>query len=119
MWISTKSVYDCFVLQLIVEKERSSEDLWNIALSLGVADRVRAPQSWWRFPGNQVGFKQGVLQFRRLKSGIPSTHLLRGSELRAHRRFRRDRPEEPPTSSSPSVTARLPIPVGRSLIRTP
>jgi integrase len=39
---------------------------------------------------DQVDFKAGVLQVVRRKSGTPSTHPLRGPEIRALRRLRRE-----------------------------
>lgn len=41
---------------------------------------------------DMVDLKQGLLHVRRLKNGVSSTHPLRGSELRALRRLRRDYP---------------------------
>jgi type 1 fimbriae regulatory protein FimB/type 1 fimbriae regulatory protein FimE len=38
----------------------------------------------------QVDLKAGLLHVTRLKNGVPSTHPLRGPELRALRRLRRD-----------------------------
>lgn len=43
----------------------------------------------------QVDLKQGLLHVRRLKNGLPSTHPLRGIELRALRQIRRDYPDTP------------------------
>lgn len=42
---------------------------------------------------DQVDFKGGLLHVRRSKNGTPSTHPLRGPELRALRQLRRDWPE--------------------------
>ena len=39
---------------------------------------------------DMVDLKQGLLHVRRLKNGVGSTHPLRGSELRALRRLKRD-----------------------------
>lgn len=39
---------------------------------------------------DQVDFKQGLLHVNRLKNGTPSTHPLRGPEIRALRRLQRD-----------------------------
>lgn len=41
----------------------------------------------------QVDLKTGLLHVTRLKNGVPSTHPLRGPELRALRQLRRDWPE--------------------------
>ena len=41
---------------------------------------------------DMVDLKQGLLHVRRLKNGVDSTHPLRGTELRALRRLRRDYP---------------------------
>jgi type 1 fimbriae regulatory protein FimB/type 1 fimbriae regulatory protein FimE len=41
----------------------------------------------------QVDLRQGLLHVRRRKNGLPSTHPLRGPELRALRKLRRDDPE--------------------------
>ena len=41
----------------------------------------------------QVDLKQGLLHVRRLKNGLPSTHPLRGIELRALRQIKRDYPD--------------------------
>jgi len=43
----------------------------------------------------QVDLKQGLLHVRRLKNGLPSTHPLRGVELRALRQLKRDYPDSP------------------------
>lgn len=43
----------------------------------------------------QLDLKQGLLHVRRLKNGIPSTHPLRGIELRALRQLKRDYPDSP------------------------
>lgn len=43
----------------------------------------------------QVDFKQGLLHVSRLKNGLPSTHPLRGPELRALRRLQREMPPLP------------------------
>lgn len=39
---------------------------------------------------DQVDLEQGLLHVSRLKNGVPSTHPLRGPELRALRRLRRE-----------------------------
>ena len=44
---------------------------------------------------DQVGLDQGRLHVHRLKRGTASTHPLRGPELRALRRLRRDYPDTP------------------------
>jgi type 1 fimbriae regulatory protein FimB/type 1 fimbriae regulatory protein FimE len=44
---------------------------------------------------DQVDLKQGLLHVRRSKNGSPSTHPLRGPEIRALRRLQRDYPETP------------------------
>ena len=41
----------------------------------------------------QVDLKAGLPHVQRLKHGVPSTHPLRGPELRALRQLRRDWPE--------------------------
>lgn len=43
----------------------------------------------------QVDLGQGLFHVARLKNGVPSTHPLRGPELRALRRLERDYPETP------------------------
>lgn len=43
----------------------------------------------------QVDLRQGLLHVRRRKNGLPSTHPLRGPELRALRKLLRDTPETP------------------------
>ena len=43
----------------------------------------------------QVDLEAGLLHVRRLKNGTDSTHPLRGPEIRALRRLRRDYPETP------------------------
>ena len=43
----------------------------------------------------QVDLHLGLLHVRRRKNGLPSTHPLRGPELRALRQLRRDDPETP------------------------
>ena len=44
---------------------------------------------------DQVDLDQGLLHVTRLKGGTASTHPLRGPELRALRRLRRDYPDTP------------------------
>ena len=44
---------------------------------------------------DQVDLKAGTLHVNRLKSGVPSTHPLRGPELRRLRQLRRDYPDGP------------------------
>jgi type 1 fimbriae regulatory protein FimB/type 1 fimbriae regulatory protein FimE len=44
---------------------------------------------------DQVDLKAGLLHVNRLKNGVPSTHPLRGPELRLLRQLRRDYPEGP------------------------
>lgn len=44
---------------------------------------------------DQVDLNQGLLHVARTKNGTPSTHLLRGPELRALRRLQRDYPDTP------------------------
>jgi type 1 fimbriae regulatory protein FimB/type 1 fimbriae regulatory protein FimE len=41
---------------------------------------------------DQIDLKQGLLHVTRLKNGVPSTHPLRGPELRALRQIQRDYP---------------------------
>jgi integrase len=43
----------------------------------------------------QADLKAGLLHVNRLKNGVPSTHPLRGPELRALRQLRRDWPDSP------------------------
>lgn len=43
----------------------------------------------------QVDLRQGLLHVRRCKKGLPSTHPLRGPELRALRKLLRDAPDTP------------------------
>jgi type 1 fimbriae regulatory protein FimB/type 1 fimbriae regulatory protein FimE len=43
----------------------------------------------------QIDFAQGLLHISRLKNGVPSTHPLRGPELRALRRLRREQGTSP------------------------
>lgn len=43
----------------------------------------------------QADLKAGLLHVNRLKKGVPSTHPLRGPELRALRQLRRDWPDSP------------------------
>ena len=43
----------------------------------------------------QVDLTQGLVHITRRKNGVPSVHPLRGPELRALRRLRRDYPETP------------------------
>lgn len=43
----------------------------------------------------QLDLQQGLLHVRRRKNGLPSTHPLRGPELRALRRLLREYPETP------------------------
>ncbi len=44
---------------------------------------------------DQVDLKQGLLHVRRQKNGVPSTHPLRGPEIRALRQLQRDYPDTP------------------------
>ena len=41
---------------------------------------------------DQIDLKQGLLHVNRVKNGVPSTHPLRGPELRALRQVQRDYP---------------------------
>ncbi len=43
----------------------------------------------------QIDLKQGLLHVNRVKNGAPSTHPLRGPEIRALRRLQRDYPGIP------------------------
>jgi len=43
----------------------------------------------------QIDLKAGLLHVQRIKNGVPSTHPLRGPELRALRQLQRDWPESP------------------------
>jgi type 1 fimbriae regulatory protein FimB/type 1 fimbriae regulatory protein FimE len=43
----------------------------------------------------QVDLRQGLVHVRRRKNGLPSTHPLRGPELRALRKLLRDYPDTP------------------------
>jgi integrase len=43
----------------------------------------------------QIDLKAGMVHIARLKNGLPSTHPIRGPELRALRELRRDYPESP------------------------
>ena len=44
---------------------------------------------------DQIDFAQGLLHVRRVKNGTPSTHPIRGRELRTLRRLQRDYPTSP------------------------
>ncbi len=44
---------------------------------------------------DMVDLRQGLIHVQRLKNGVPSVHPLRGPQLRALRRLRRDYPETP------------------------
>ena len=44
---------------------------------------------------DMIDLKQGVMHVSRLKNGVSSTHPLRGPELRALRKLRRDYPDTP------------------------
>lgn len=44
---------------------------------------------------DQVDLKQGLLHVHRQKNGVPSTHPLRGPEIRALRQLQRDYPDTP------------------------
>ena len=44
---------------------------------------------------DQIDLKKGLLHVKRIKNGIPSTHPLRGPELRALKKLQRDYPESP------------------------
>jgi type 1 fimbriae regulatory protein FimE len=82
----------------------------------------------------QVDLKAGLLHVQRLKHGVPSTHPLRGPELRALRQLRRDWPDGaylfvserggPMTASNvrklmacAALLARLPFPVHPHMLR--
>ena len=43
----------------------------------------------------QIDLKAGLVHVSRLKNGLPSTHPIRGPELRALRELRRDYAETP------------------------
>ena len=49
----------------------------------------------WDFRWDQVEFDAAVLHVRRVKNGTPSTHPLRGDELRALRRLLRESETSP------------------------
>jgi type 1 fimbriae regulatory protein FimE len=83
---------------------------------------------------DQVDLKAGLLHVNRLKNGAPSTHPLRGPELRQLRELRRDYPEGPylfvserggPMMASnvhklvarAGVAAKLPFPVHPHMLR--
>lgn len=83
---------------------------------------------------DQVDLKTGLLHVNRLKNGVPSTHPLRGPELRALRQLRREWPDSPylfvterggPMTSSnvrklvtrASVAAGLPFPAHPHMLR--
>jgi type 1 fimbriae regulatory protein FimE len=61
---------------------------------------------------DQIDLKQGLLHVSRLKHGVPSTHPLRGPELRALRRLRRDYP-----ASAYVFTSERQSPLTDSLVR--
>jgi type 1 fimbriae regulatory protein FimB/type 1 fimbriae regulatory protein FimE len=82
----------------------------------------------------QVDLKAGLLSVHRLKKGVPSTHPLRGPELRALRQLRRDWPNSPylfvserggPMTASnvrkllnrTSLTAKLPFSIHPHMLR--
>jgi type 1 fimbriae regulatory protein FimB/type 1 fimbriae regulatory protein FimE len=82
----------------------------------------------------QIDLKAGLFHVRRLKNGTPSTHPLRGTELRALRQLRRDWSESPyifcserggPMTSSnvrkliarTGELARIPFPVHPHMLR--
>jgi type 1 fimbriae regulatory protein FimB/type 1 fimbriae regulatory protein FimE len=44
---------------------------------------------------DMIDLKQGILHVSRLKNGVASTHPLRGPELRALRKLKRDYPDTP------------------------
>ncbi len=83
---------------------------------------------------DQVDFKAGTLHVARLKNGLPSSHPIRGPELRALRALRREYPESPylfvsqlkgPMTTATvrklmaraGVLARLPFPVHPHMLR--
>jgi type 1 fimbriae regulatory protein FimB/type 1 fimbriae regulatory protein FimE len=55
---------------------------------------------------DQVDFKAGLLHVARVKNGLPSTHPIRGPEIRALRELKRDYPASPYTCSCPSSADR-------------
>ena len=83
---------------------------------------------------DQVDLKAGLLHVNRLKNGVPSTHPLRGPEIRRLRQLKRDWPDSPylfaserggPMTSSnvrklvtkAGQTAALPFPVHPHMLR--
>jgi integrase len=58
---------------------------------------------------DQLDFHQGLFHVRRLKNGRPSTHILRGSELRALRRLQRE--QTPPSPYLLTTERRTPMTV--------
>lgn len=83
---------------------------------------------------DQVDLKAGLLHVNRLKNGVPSTHPLRGPELRALRQLRRDWPDSaylfvserggPMTASNvrkliarAGLEAKIPFPVHPHMLR--
>jgi integrase len=55
---------------------------------------------------DQIDLKAGTLHVARLKHGSPSTHPLRGPELRALRAWKREQSDATPMSSRPYAAVR-------------
>ena len=57
---------------------------------------------------DQIDFNRATLAVRRVKSGTPATHPIRGDELRALRRLQREQDPRSPSCSPPSEARRSP-----------
>ena len=56
---------------------------------------------------DQIDFEQATVHVRRAKKGTPSTHPIRGDELRALRRLQREQDPRSPFVFSPNGAPRL------------
>ena len=64
--------------------ERWDDLRWRVS---GVKPSESAPAAW-----QQIELSEGRLHVHRVKNGIPSVHPIRGDEMRALRKLRRDYP---------------------------
>jgi type 1 fimbriae regulatory protein FimE len=64
---------------------------------------------------DQLDLQQGLIHVARLKNGVPSTHPLRGPEIRAPRRFERDYGASPYVFATSEEDRSRPRRCGRSL----
>ena len=85
---------DCLCLATLVTMERSVHELDAAMILLAYRHGLRVSELV-ALRREQVDLQQGLLHVRRRKNGTPSTHPLRGVEIRALRQVLRDYPQTP------------------------